>query len=200
VAALRRLSPAFFRRSPEVLARALLGKALVCGDRAGVIVETEAYLGPEDAASHARFGKTARNAVMFGPGGIAYVYLCYGMYELFNVVAGRDGEAGAVLVRALEPWRGLGDDPALARGPGKLSRALGLSRADNGVDLAGDERLFVAAAGRRPGRARIAVGPRVGVDYAGAWAGAALRFWIDGHPAVSRRPRPRRAGAPGARR
>src|SRR5262245_40154159 len=102
-----RLSRRFFSRPSEVVARALLGKVLVCGTRAGTVVETEAYLGPDDKASHARFGPTARNAVMFGPGGVSYVYLIYGMYDMFNVVTGRDGEGQAVLVRAAFPARGI---------------------------------------------------------------------------------------------
>ncbi len=180
-----RLTQRFFARRSDAVARALLGKTLVCGDRAGLIVETEAYLGPDDLASHARFGKTERNAVMFGPGGVAYVYLIYGMYDMFNVVAGPDGRPGAVLVRALEPARGVEGGAAAARGPGKLTRALGISRRHNGIDLIRSGDLYVAA-GARVARERIACGPRIGIDYAGEWAHAPLRFWIDGHPSVSR--------------
>jgi len=187
----RRLGPRFYRRDPAAVARALLGCALVHRDRAAMIVETEAYLGPEDLASHARFGPTARSSVMFGPGGVSYVYLCYGVHEMFNVVTGRDGDAGAVLVRAAAPLCGLPDEPAVARGPGKLTRALGLGRAQDRVPLDGDA-LFVAR-WRRVAPGQIATGPRVGVDYAGPWAARPLRFWIDGHPAVSRAPAPRAA-------
>ena len=187
----RRLSRRFFSRSADVVARALLGKVLVHGDRAGVVVETEAYLGTHDQASHARFGRTKRNDVMFGDAGVAYVYLCYGMYDLFNVVTGPRGRPEAVLIRALEPMTGLSPSPAIARGPGKLTRALGLSRAHNRVDLVESEVLTIRP-GRRVAPEMIAAGPRVGVDYAGAWADEPLRFWIDGHPAVSRRPSPRR--------
>lgn len=187
----RRLPERFFTQPSEALARALLGKALVHGNRAGIIVETEAYLGVDDLASHARFGPTGRNQVMFGPGGVAYVYLCYGVHELFNVVSGPAGEPGAVLVRALEPGRGLGKDPAVARGPGKLTRALGIGRLHNGIDLRRHPDLFIAELrdGLPAPAGEIAVGPRVGVAYAGAWAEAPLRFWIAGHPAVSRPPR-----------
>jgi DNA-3-methyladenine glycosylase len=170
-----------------VLARALLGKRLVHGARSGLIVETEAYLGPEDLASHARFGATERNRVMFGPGGVAYVYLCYGIHYMFNVVSGREGEAGAVLIRALEPDAGLEAHHAVARGPGKVTRALELSREHNGVDLSADRQLYIAG-GRMLRPEQVAVGPRIGIDYAGEWAGASLRFWIAGHPAVSRQP------------
>jgi DNA-3-methyladenine glycosylase len=183
----RRVPLSFFRRDPATVARALLGCALVRGDRAGVIVETEAYLGPDDLASHARFGPTARTAVMFGPGGVSYVYLCYGVHEMMNIVTGQDGEPGAVLLRGLAPLVGLPADAGVGRGPGKLTRALGISRAagDDRMPLDGD-RLFVARWEKpRP----IAVGPRVGVDYAGACAERPLRFWIDGHPSVSRAPK-----------
>ena len=174
---MRPLSRRFFSRPNDELAPALLGKLLVCGDRVGCIVETEAYLGPHDLASHARFGVTRRNDVMFGPCGVAYVYFIYGMYDMFNIV-GR--ESGAVLVRALA----VGDDDQIARGPGKLTRALGITVAHhNGVDLTESDALYVADA-RRSGD--IATGPRVGVDYAGAWASKPLRFWIKGHPAVSK--------------
>ena len=147
-----------------------------------MIVETEAYLGPEDAASHARFGPTSRTSVMFGPGGVTYVYLCYGVHEMFNIVTGVDGAPGAVLIRALAPLVGLGDDPAVARGPGKLTRALALDRGHDRRSLV-DDTLFVARWKRpRP----IAVGPRIGVAYAGRWARAPLRFTIAGHPSVCR--------------
>src|SRR5687767_16007364 len=116
----RRLKLSFFRRDSATVARALLGTALVHGDRAAMIVETEAYLGPEDLASHARFGPTTRTSVMFGPGGVSYVYLCYGVHEMFNIVTGVDGTPGAVLVRAAAPLLGLPDDAGVARGPGKL--------------------------------------------------------------------------------
>ena len=183
----RRLPLGFFQRDVTTVARALLGTALIKGERAGIIVETEAYLGPDDLASHARFGPTARTSVMFGPGGVSYVYLCYGVHEMFNIVADRDGLPSAVLVRALAPLRGLGGDAGAARGPGKLTRALGLDRGDDRRTLDGDE-LFVARWQRVPA-AQVAVGPRVGVDYAGACAGRPLRFWIDGHASVSRAPR-----------
>lgn len=185
-----RLPVRFFHRPPDALARALLGKRLVHGERWGMIVETEAYLGPDDLASHARFGATARNRVMFGPGGVAYVYLCYGIHFMFNIVSGDEGEPGAVLIRALAPGSGLGDDPAVARGPGKLTRALHVTLAHNGIDLTTHETLYVAEGVRVPA-AQVAVGPRIGVDYAGEWAEAPLRTWIADHPAVSRTSRKR---------
>lgn len=181
-----RLPPGFFRRDAAVVARELVGCALVHRGRAGIIVETEAYGGPEDAASHARFGPTARNRVMFGPGGVSYVYLCYGVHRLFNVVTGEDGQAQAVLVRAVAPYLALPGDPAVGRGPGKLTAALGIDARCDRRDLSRGP-LFVA---RPPGPAGppppIAVGPRIGVDFAGAWAARPLRYWWRDHPAVSR--------------
>lgn len=177
----------FYKRPADVLARALLGKRLVHGERSGIIVETEAYLGPDDRASHARFGITERNRVMFGPGGVSYVYLCYGVHEMFNIVSGRDGDAGAVLIRALalDTAHGHGSDPSVARGPGKLTRALDITRAQNGLDLTQHPSLYVTrGVGVRP--EKIGVGPRIGVDYAGPWALEPLRFYIIDHPAVSR--------------
>ena len=175
---------AWYRRPTPEVARALLGCALVHGDRAALIVETEAYLGPEDRASHARFGPTDRNRVMFGPGGTSYVYLCYGIHQMFNIVAHDDGAAGAVLIRAVAPLAGLPDDPAVGRGPGKVTRALGLGPAQHAVVLDGAA-LHVRAEAAVPARA-IASSARIGVDYAGAWARRRLRFALRGHPAVSR--------------
>jgi DNA-3-methyladenine glycosylase len=182
--AARRLAHGFFARDSLEVAPALIGTILVHRRRAGVIVEVEAYRGPEDAASHARFGATDRTSVMFGPAGRAYVYLCYGVHELFNIVTGRDGEPQAVLIRAIAPYAGLPDDPAVGRGPGKVTTALGIDRRHTRRDLAAGA-LFVAARpdGEPP---PIASGPRVGVDYAGAWAAEPFRFWWRDHSAVSR--------------
>lgn len=178
----QRVPATFFARAAPVVARALIGCALVHRERAGLIVETEAYLGPQDLASHARFGPTARTSVMFGPGGVSYVYLCYGIHQMFNIVTGAVGAGQAVLIRAVAPWLGLGDDPAIGRGPGKVTQALGFDRSHDRQDLAHGA-LFVAAAPVTP---RIARGPRIGVAYAGAWAARPLRFWWRDHPAVSR--------------
>jgi len=177
----RRLGRRFFARSSETVARALLGKRLVHGDRSGIIVETEAYLGEVDAASHARFGPTKRNAPMFGRAGRSYVYLCYGMYELFNIVTGAEGDGQAVLIR------GVAVDEAAAevgRGPGKLSRALGIDRSHNEVDLITSKELYVTT-GTRVDADAVVTSPRIGVDYAGEWAQEPLRYFIRNHPAVS---------------
>jgi len=187
-----RLPAAFFARGAQAVARALVGCVLVHRDRAGLIVETEAYLGPDDLASHARFGPTPRTSVMFGPGGVSYVYLCYGIHQMFNIVTGGDGQGQAVLIRAVAPYLGLPDDPSVGRGPGKVTQALGLDRRHDRKDLARGD-LFVAAAPVAP---RVARGPRIGVAYAGVWADKPLRFWWRDHAAVSRTPTAALAAAP----
>jgi DNA-3-methyladenine glycosylase len=185
-----RLPASWFARDAAIVARELIGCALVHRQRAGIIVETEAYGGPEDLASHARFGPTARTSVMFGPGGISYVYLCYGIHQLFNVVTGVEGEGQAVLIRAIAPHAGLPADLAIGRGPGKVSTALALDRRHDRRDLARGA-LFIASAQTPPA---IAIGPRIGVAFAGAWAERPLRFWWRDHPSVSRPVAPRRTG------
>ncbi len=171
------------------MARELLGKLLVHVDggerRAARIVETEAYHGPGDLASHARFGPTRRAAIMFGPPGFAYVYLIYGTAHCMNVVTGPEGWPSAVLVRAGEPVEGCLHAP---RGPGNFCRALAIRREeDNGADLLGDH-LFVEDAPRP--RERVLTAPRVNVHYAGPWAERPWRYLLAGSPWVSR-PLPR---------
>lgn len=175
----------------------MLGSILVThgplGRRAGRVVEVEAYVGPHDLACHASRGRTPRTEVLFGPPGRAYVYLCYGMHELFNVVTDPEGHAAAVLVRALEPVEGLPPGVRLD-GPARLTRALGIDRSHNRLPLDGPS-LFLHAGAAVP-EARVARGPRIGVDYAGAWAAAPLRLWVRDSPHVSRAPSPRRARRP----
>jgi DNA-3-methyladenine glycosylase len=184
-AAMRKLPRAFYARDTVTVARELLGKWLVHRvdgvERIGRIVEVEAYVGPHDLASHSSRGLTARNQVMFGPPGYAYVYFVYGMYHCFNVVTERAGYGAAVLLRALEPVKNL---QSRASGPGLLCRAMGIDRRHNGHDLLSDD-LFVA---EPESAARIPIGrsPRVGVDYARHWARRHLRFYIRGNPFVSR--------------
>jgi DNA-3-methyladenine glycosylase len=190
-----RLPSEWFFRDVVTVAQELVGCALVHRRRAGTIVETEAYLGPDDLASHARFGPTARTSVMFGPGGISYVYLCYGIHQMFNIVTGRQGDGQAVLIRAIAPLVGLPDDASIGRGPGKVTKALLLDRRHDRKDLA-KGLLYVAACSRPPS---LASGPRIGVDYAGAWAARPLRFWWRDHPAVSRAARGKDQPARGPR-
>lgn len=184
------------------VARRLLGQRLVRvlpdGTRlSGIIVETEAYLGLIDKAAHSYKGKTERAATMWRDGGHAYVYLIYGIYDCMNVVAGRENDPVAVLLRAVEPQEGLDfmwsrraaakriED--LCSGPGKLCQAMGISRDLNGADLTQAGPLFVEQARQRAmPSSQIVVGPRIGVGYAEEWSDKPLRFWVRGHPHVSR--------------
>ncbi|MGA0583768.1 MAG: DNA-3-methyladenine glycosylase [Castellaniella sp.] len=189
----RRLDRAFYDRPAETVARDLLGRLLVHdapdGLRIGRIVEVEAYLGPGDLAAHTSRGRTARTKAMFGPPGHAYVYLIYGMHHCMNVVTGPEGSGTAVLLRALAPVRGL---EASTSGPGRLCRAMGVTRDHYGIDLCGDT-LWLAR-DDAPSPTGIATGPRIGVDYAGEWAAKPLRFFVPDHPAVSRAPKPKTKG------
>jgi DNA-3-methyladenine glycosylase len=190
----------FFTCDAVTLARSLLGIVLLHETREGVtagrIVEVEAYRGPEDRAAHSFGGRrTARNEVMYGLAGCAYVYLIYGMHHCFNVVAADVDQPEAVLVRALEPIEGVelmrsrrGLDEraptcALARGPGNLCKAMAIDRKLNAADLlAGPLRL---QCGSPVPVAHIAAAPLVGVDYAGSYADRPWRFYDRTSPAVS---------------
>lgn len=166
----------------------------------GVIVETEAYCGVVDRASHAWNGRrTPRNESMYGLPGTAYVYFTYGMHHCFNVVCGTVGDPLAVLVRALEPCAGVDsmrvrrgrDEPTdLCSGPGKLCQAMGIDRDLDGLDLTDDERLWIErpsprAADRSP-KIEIATGPRIGLGEVGEWKDKPLRFYRRGNVHVSR--------------
>lgn len=182
---MRKLPRSFYHRNTVEVARDLLDKHLVHraggSEHIGRIVEVEAYLGPQDLASHSSKGLTPRTRVMFGPPGHAYVYLVYGMHHCLNVVTEREGHGAAVLLRALEPVANL---TGRTNGPGLLCRAMRISLRQNSEDLEGD-RLFIAAPDL-PERMRIVKRPRIGVDYAGAWARRHLRFYVSGNPFVSR--------------
>jgi DNA-3-methyladenine glycosylase len=209
----------------------MLGARLVRADaagrtRIGRIVELEAYIGEEDRASHARFGRTPRNEVMFGPPGIAYVYLVYGMYDCLNIITERAGRPAALLVRAVEPVDGIDEmraarltratarrraadreaaareatrierlpPEALARGPGLVAAAFSIDRSHTGLDLCDPSSPLRLEPPRPDERAGdVAVGPRVGIDYAGEpWIERPWRLWLPGSRAVSGR-----APAPG---
>jgi DNA-3-methyladenine glycosylase len=178
-------SRAFFDQSVLTVARALIGMHLLHDDgrrvRAGRIVETEAYRGHQDLAAHSARGRTARTEVMYGPGGHAYVYFIYGVWNCLNVVTGPAGVPHAVLLRALEPLDGL---RARTWGPGLLCRALHIDRRLNGIDLRG-ARLWLERAPRGAPPVRIARATRIGVDYAGAWAARPWRFFDRDSPYVS---------------
>jgi len=167
------LARAFYDRPTLEVARDLIGCRLVHeidgARRTGRIVETEAYDGPKDAASHAHRGLTRRNAPMFGPPGHAYVYLIYGIHHCLNLVTMEQGYPAAVLVRALEPEGAVGP----CHGPGRLTRALGIDLSHNGLDLTGPP-LYVEP--RRGPPPSIATTPRIGVAYAGRWASRPWRF------------------------
>ena len=182
---MQKLPRPFYDRDPRLVARELLGKWLVhhsAGlERIGKIVEVEAYLGPHDLAAHSSKGLTARTRTMFGPPGHAYVYFIYGMYFCMNVVTEREGQASAVLLRALEPVQNLAGKTS---GPGLLCRAMGIDRRLNGHDLLSDD-LFVAAPDVAE-KISIVKRPRIGVEYAKHWARRHLRFYIKGNPFVSR--------------
>jgi DNA-3-methyladenine glycosylase len=186
------LPRSFYERDARVVARALVGTYLetrIAGKiRVARIVETEAYRGPSDAACHARFGLTKRTRALFGPPGHGYVFLIYGMYDCFNVVALHEGRGHAVLVRAVDPVSGIAGD-VRTDGPGKLTRALGITRSHDGIDLESSAiRIFP-----RTGRPKIVVTARVGVPYAGAIAEAPWRFYDACSLHVSR-PSPRNIG------
>ena len=176
----------FYEQATLDVARALLGCALVRqtdGRRlAGRIVETEAYIGPEDRASHASRGRTARTEVMFGPPGHAYVYLVYGLHHCLNVVTERQGYPAAVLLRALEP---IGNLPGPTNGPGRLCRSLAIDRALNGVDLTRAGPLYVVP-GPRPAPGSVVASRRIGIDYAGTWAQRPWRFLVSTSRCLSR--------------
>ena len=198
----RKLARDFYTQpDARAVARALLGKRLVVpapdGARvSGRIVETEAYLGPEDKASHAYANRrTPRTETMFAEGGVAYVYFIYGMYYQFNVVTNEAETPHAVLVRALEPEEGVEwmrrrrpvrRDLDLTNGPGKLCIALGLDRSFNNADLRGG-RVWIEDAGWKIEPHQVSAGARIGIDYAAEFAGMPWRFWVRDNPYVSRK-------------
>ena len=188
----------FFARNTLVVAQALLGKKLVrhLGDEvlSGMVVETEAYFGQQDSASHAFQGPTLRNEVMFGPAGFAYVYFVYGLHDMLNVVTETEGIPGAVLLRAIEPLQGQKRiqqlrncrDHGLTNGPGKLCQALAIDKTFNGWDLTQAKILWLEDYLSIP-TGSIAAGPRIGVNYASPEdQQAPWRFWVQGNQHVSK--------------
>lgn len=198
-----KLTKGFFDREDTVqIARDLLGKLLVVPDEtgrrvSGMIVETEASLGISDRGAHSFGGRrTARNEVTYGPGGFVYVFFIYGMYYQLNFVTGPAEHPHVVLIRAVEPVEGIEvmrerrggmKDKNLTSGPGKLCIALGIDRGLNGADLAGTE-IWVEKY-RQVRDEEIAVGKRIGIDYAGEDAEKPWRFWVAGNQFVSRTPK-----------
>lgn len=171
----RKLGRTFFSQPCLQVARQLIGKYLVhdAGDmlQIGRIVETEAYIGTDDAACHARFGAAGRAKPLFGPPGHAYVYLIYGMYHCLNVVTEKTGQPAAVLIRALEPVAGI---DGTVNGPGKICRAMNINRNYNNLDLTTGKKLYFET--RELALPKIVTTPRIGIDYAGLWAKKPWRF------------------------
>jgi len=197
---MKKLGRAFYNRSDVLqIAKELLGKILVTSfhgvQTSGRIVETEAYAGAVDRASHA-YGnrRTPRTEVMYQRGGTAYVYLCYGIHNLFNVVTNEKDIPHAILIRAIEPLSGIetmlertgkrNADFTLTRGPGNCSKALGLTREHTGISLMG-KLVFIADDGFKLKKGDIGITARIGVDYAGEDAGLLYRFIIQGNRFVS---------------
>ena len=191
-----KLPRSFYQQSTLDVARQLLGKYLIRkhrdGTTVGKIVETEAYIGPEDKACHASKGRTARTEIMFGPAGYAYVYLVYGFHHMLNIVTESVDYPAAVLIRAVEPVQGVELMRArreteqlhnLANGPGKLCQAFAVDRALNGGDLCGKV-LYLEDRGEAV--LKVVTTPRIGVDYAGLWKDKPWRFLIKGNECVSK--------------
>jgi DNA-3-methyladenine glycosylase len=196
---LKKLPLSFYLRKDVLkVARELLGKVLVTNwddeYTSGRIVETEAYAGELDKASHASKGRTKRTEVMFGEGGRAYVYLCYGIHQMFNIVTGSKNVPHAILIRALEPVEGMEImlertgkkkvDETLTRGPGNVGKALGFHTSQCGLSLQSDE-VYIIDDGYRPAAGMIVTSPRIGVDYAEDHASWHYRFFIKGSKYVS---------------
>lgn len=173
---MKRLPRSFFARDTHAVARDLLGKVLVhkSGKKtwSGRICEVEAYIGEDDLASHARFGKTNRNAIMYGEAGHAYIYFIYGMYDMLNIVTDKKHFPAAVLIRSVGDWIG----------PGKLTRAMKITRKLNGEDLVTSRRLYVADDGFRVPKKAIQASPRIGVAYAGKYAELPWRYYFTPTP------------------
>ncbi len=195
-----RLAKEFFNQDAVTLARCLIGKGLVReidGEKIVVrIVETEAYVGPEDKGCHAYNNKrTKRTETMFQSGGQAYIYLIYGMYHCLNVVAADEGKPEAVLIRAVEPINGLKyirqnrkikskKKSDLTNGPGKLCQALKIDKSLNEYDMISGEKLYIIDFEEQI-KQKIACGPRINIDYAEEYIDVPWRFYIEGHPYVS---------------
>lgn len=191
-----KLPRAFYRQPTKEVAKQLLGKYLVHryveDTLVGRIVETEAYLGPHDLACHAAKGRTKRTDVMFGAAGHAYVYFIYGFYNMLNLVTEAKDYPAAVLIRAVEPVRGIEQMKQhrksellhnLASGPGKLCQAFAIDRSLNGADLCGQS-LYLEDRGEPT--PKFTATPRIGVDYAGKWKDKPLRFFVRGSEFVSK--------------
>lgn len=197
-----KILPRSYYESEDVvgLSQALLGKVLVTQigkeQTSGIIVETEAYMGPEDKASHAYNNRcTERTKTMFLSGGISYIYLCYGIHHLFNIVTNREGIPHAILVRAIQPLEGMSImqkrrkmdkvDQRLSSGPGKLTKALGITTSHDALPL-NKSPIWIEDKGNLLEPFKICAGPRVGIDYAQEYKDKNWRFWVKHNPWVSK--------------
>lgn len=191
----------FYRQEDVVsIARQLLGKhvySLIDGKlTGGIIVETEAYRGPDDRGSHAHNNRrTPRNEMMYSAGGVAYMYICYGIHDMLNIVTGTDGMSHAALIRAIEPTEGLDtmrirrgindQDRRLCQGPGALAKALGLTKLHNGADLQGDA-IWLSDEGTIYNDDQVVASARIGMNFDGPYKTIPWRFYVKGNPFVSR--------------
>lgn len=204
MAGIKKLPLAFYRRENVLeIASELMGKLLVSVKdgvtTSGRIVECEAYAGVFDKASHAAGGKrTNRNRIMYEEGGLSYVYLCYGIHHLFNVVTNKKDVPHAILIRSLDPVKGIEHmllrtgkakaDNTITRGPGNVSKALGIYTSDTGISLTG-KMIYLADDGFSFPEKEVFTSPRIGVDYAGDDALLPYRYYIKGNPYVSGKPK-----------
>ncbi|SDM57683.1 DNA-3-methyladenine glycosylase [Daejeonella rubra] len=197
----KKLTIDFYQRDDVItIATELLGKDLysmidgqLCG---GKIIETEAYCGPEDRGSHAyNDRKTPRNEMMYRSGGLVYMYICYGIHDMLNIVTGEEGSSHAILIRAIEPHTGLdvmrarrnifNKDQRLCQGPGALTKALGLNKTHNGFDLQGDI-IWLSDCENSFRNDQIIASARIGMNFEGPYKLMPWRFYIKGNPYVSR--------------
>jgi DNA-3-methyladenine glycosylase len=200
---MKKLPLSFYRRHDVVsITRELLGKVLVTNwdgqCTSGRIVEAEAYAGDVDQASHAFRGRTPRTKVMFEEGGKAYVYLCYGIHQMFNIVTNKEGIPHAILIRALEPLQGIDImlertgkkilDNTLTKGPGNVGKAMGFHTSQCGFSLQSEE-LYIMDDGYHVAEEAVGISPRIGVAYAKEDALLPYRFYVKGNPFVSGKPR-----------
>lgn len=198
---MKKLTYTFFNRPTKLVAQELLGKVLVHKSEEGVftgmVVETEAYIGPHDLASHASRGKTARNEIMFAKAGSWYIYMIYGCHYCLNIVTEKEGYPAAVLIRALQPLQGIDlmkknrsnqKLESLASGPGKLCQAFGIDKRLNHSSATNKGAfLFVADEGIQIPSKSIIRASRIGVDYAGIWKEKKLRFYVQDNTFVSKK-------------
>lgn len=198
---MQKLPQSYFLSEDVVyLAKDLIGKHLFVNTEdvvtGGVIVETEAYKGPEDVGSHAyNHRRTNRNDIMYAAGGVVYMYICYGIHDMLNVVTGPENTAHAILIRAIQPTQGLEvmrerrkvrhEDTRLCRGPGALAKALALKKVHNGISLQ-DNEIWIEDRGQRFSDTDLIAGPRIGLNIPEPYKSIPWRFYVKGNPYVSR--------------